>query len=94
MDLLHIGGDAMVDMDDVIVIISRETALRSRDTRRAIDAAIGRDRIRSVSDAPQKSYVLMGQEGNTAVWSSPLAPATLLKRAALPVAAQLTGDPS
>ena len=35
MDLLHIGGDAMVDIGEVIAIVSRDTAMRSRDTRRA-----------------------------------------------------------
>ena len=33
MDLLHIGGDAMVDIGEVIAIVSRDTAMRSRDTR-------------------------------------------------------------
>ncbi len=90
MELLHIGGNAMVDVDDVIAVVSRETAMRSRDTRRAIDAAIGRERIRTVSDAPEKAYILAGQEGAFAVWSSPIAPETLLKRAAGGTAGQLT----
>ena len=71
MDLLHIGGDAMVDIGEVIAIVSRDTAMRSRDTRRAIDAAIGSGRIRSISDAPEKSYVLMERNGALTVWSSP-----------------------
>lgn len=82
MDLLHIGGDAMVDIGEVIAIVSRDTAMRSRDTRRAIDAAIGSGRIRSISDAPEKSYVLMERNGALTVWSSPIAEETLLKRAA------------
>ena len=82
MDLLHIGGDAMVDIGEVIAIVSRDTAMRSRDTRRAIDAAIGSGRIRSISDAPEKSYVLMERNGALTVWSSPIAAETLLKRAA------------
>lgn len=82
MDLLHIGGNAMVDIGEVIAIVSRDTAMRSRDTRRAIDAAIGSGRIRSISDAPEKSYVLMERNGALTVWSSPIAAETLLKRAA------------
>ena len=82
MDLLHIGGDAMVDIGELIAIVSRDTAMRSRDTRRAIDAAIGSGRIRSISDAPEKSYVLMERNGALTVWSSPIAAETLLKRAA------------
>lgn len=82
MDLLHIGGDAMVDIGEVIAIVSRDTAMRSRDMRRAIDAAIGSGRIRSISDAPEKSYVLMERNGALTVWSSPIAVETLLKRAA------------
>lgn len=87
MDLLHIGGDAMVDIGEVIAIVSRDTAMRSRDTRRAIDAAIGSGRIRSISDAPEKSYVLMERNGALTVWSSPIAAETLLKRAAARVCA-------
>ena len=88
MDLLHIGGDAMdglfttltnVNFDDEA--IGAFTA-RVRDTRRAIDAAIGSGRIRSISDAPEKSYVLMERNGALTVWSSPIAAETLLKRAA------------
>ena len=71
MDLLHIGGDAMVDIGEVIAIV-----------RRAIDAAIGSGRIRSISNAPEKSYVLMERNGALTVWSSPIAAETLLKRAA------------
>ena len=89
MDLLHIGGDAMVDTGEVIAIVSRETAMRSRDTRRAIDAAIGSGRIRSASDAPEKSYVLLERDGAVSVWSSPIAAETLLKRAAGGMAEQL-----
>ncbi|MDD5918523.1 MAG: DUF370 domain-containing protein [bacterium] len=89
MDLLHIGGDAMVDTGEVIAIVSRETAMRSRDTRRAIDAAIGSGRIRSVSDAPEKSYVLLERDGAFSVWPSPIAAETLLKRAAGGMAEQL-----
>ena len=74
MDLLHIGGDAMVDIGEVIAIVSRDTAMRSRDTRSG--------RIRSISDAPEKSYVLMERNGALTVWSSPIAAETLLKRAA------------
>ena len=81
MEWMHIGGDVMVDLSDVIAIVSRETALRSRDMRRAIDAAIGKERIRTVSDAPQKSYLLLAREdGGLSVWSSPIATATLCKR--------------
>ena len=92
MELLHIGGDAMVDLCEVIAIVSRETAMRSRETRRAIDAAIGRERIRTVSDAAQKSYTLLEREGALSVWSSPIAAETLLKRASRGVAGQFAND--
>lgn len=79
---MHIGNNVTIDGDEVIVIIARETALTSRDTRRAIDDAIGVRRIRTVSDEAQKSYIIMQHEGELMVYSSPLAAVTLLQRGA------------
>jgi len=70
----------MVNPEEVIAIISKDTALRSRDTRRAIDDAIGSRRIRPVSDEPQKSYIILERQDALMVYSSPIAATTLLKR--------------
>ncbi|MBE5785131.1 MAG: DUF370 domain-containing protein [Clostridiales bacterium] len=81
MELVHIGGDTLADAEEIIAILSRETVLRSRDTRRAMDALIGKDRIRTVSDAPEKSYVITLQDERSRVYASPISAETLGKRA-------------
>jgi len=70
----------VVNPEEVIAIISKDTAMRSRDTRRAIDDAIGNRRIRSVSDEPQKSYIILEREGALTVYSSPIGADALRKR--------------
>ena len=81
MELVHIGGDTLADAEEILAILSRETVIRSRDTRRAVDALIGKERIRTVSEAPEKSYVITLCDEKSRVYASPIAAETLGKRA-------------
>ena len=45
MKHLHVGAETVLNTDDIIAIIPRDTALASRDTRRALDDAIGGARV-------------------------------------------------
>lgn len=82
MSYLHVGAETVLDLDDIIAVIPRETALASRDTRRALDDAIGGTRVVSVSDEPQKSYLICLKNERLCVYASPIASTTLQKRAA------------
>ncbi|MCE5235668.1 MAG: hypothetical protein ABFC62_05015 [Clostridiaceae bacterium] len=82
MSSLHVGAETVLDINDIIAVIPRETALASRDTRRALDDAIGGTRVVSVSDEPQKSYLICLKNERLCVYSSPIASTTLQKRAA------------
>lgn len=81
MKSLHVGAETVLNTDDIIAIIPRDTALASRDTRRALDDAIGGARVMSASDEPQKSYLICLKNERLCVYSSPIASTTLQKRA-------------
>ena len=80
MNHLHVGAETVLNVEDVIAIIPRETALASRDTRRALDDAIGGSRVVSASDEPQKSYLICLKNERLCVYSSPIASTTLQRR--------------
>ena len=82
MNHLHVGAETVLNIEDIIAIIPRETALASRDTRRALDDAIGSSRVVSASDEPQKSYLICLKNERLCVYSSPIASTTLQKRSA------------
>ena len=81
MNHLHVGAETVLNIDDIIAIVPRETALASRDTRRALDDAIGGARVVSASDEPQKSYLICEKNERLCVYSSPIASVTLQRRA-------------
>ena len=78
---IHIGKNTAVREESLIAIIPRETAMASRDTRRAIDNALGRSRMDQSAGEAHKSYLIAEREGRTQVYASPIASTTLQKRA-------------
>ena len=75
---MYLGGDAVIADEEVLFIIPRECALLSRDTRRALDSAIGPARLRTQGE--QRSYVIAGDENRLRVLSSPISAQGLSKR--------------
>lgn len=77
---LHIGGNTSLDGDKIIAVIPRTKAVMHKDTRRAINDALGAGVVRTVSEEPFKCYVITETDGRLEVYGSPVSSATLLKR--------------
>ncbi len=77
---MYIGGETVIPDENIICIIDKETTLFSRDTRRAIDAAIGTGRLDTRAGDAQRSYIIVEREGRYNVCASPIGSERLYSR--------------
>jgi len=68
--MMHIGGQAVLMDEEILCILNRETVRESRDTRRALGAAIGSLRLDTRAGGAERSYILCEREGETKVYAS------------------------
>lgn len=78
---LHLGGDTVVSMKDVIAIFDLENTSISKITREFLHVAEEEGFVINVSDDLPKSYILTEYHHKSRVYISPISAATLLKRA-------------
>ena len=77
---MHIGGQAVVMDEDIVCILGRDTVRESRDTRRALDTAIGAARLDTRAGGKERSYVLCENKGETRVYASSVGAVQLVRR--------------
>lgn len=78
---LHLGGDVVVNLKDVIAIMDLDVTTVSKITREFLTVAEEEGFVINVSDDLPKSYVLTERDNESRLYVSPISSATLLKRA-------------
>jgi hypothetical protein len=78
--ILHLGGDIVVPIKDVIAIFDLETAKTSEINREFLDIAKDEGFIRKISDDEPKTFILVESGNKIIMYMSPISSSTLLKR--------------
>lgn len=78
---LHLGGDTVVNLKDVIAIMDLDVTSTSKITREFLAVAEEEGFVVNVSEDLPKSYVLTEIDHKSKLFVSPISSATLLKRA-------------
>ncbi len=77
---LHIGGDVVIPMKDVIAILDIETTTLSNDTRDFLKIAEEEGFIITISDDMPKSFIITEFNKKSKIYLSPISSVTLQKR--------------
>ncbi len=77
---IHIGGDVIIFLKNLIAILDLEKTTVFPDTRNFLKTAEEEGFVMSIGDEMPKSFVLVETEYRYQVYLSPISPATLLKR--------------
>jgi hypothetical protein len=78
--ILHLGGDAVVSMEDVIAIFDMEAIYQRDFNLEFIQFARDEGLIKNISEDTPKSLVLAEVNKKTIVFLSPISSITLMKR--------------
>jgi len=78
---LHLGGEILVRLKDVVAIMDMETSSTSKITREFLKYTQKNYEVISVNEEIPKSYVLIHKDGKTTLYISPISSQTLNKRA-------------
>lgn len=78
---LHIGGDYIVSLKDIIAIIDMERSTISKDTRNFLKISEEEGFIINVSkEEMPRSFIIVQEKSKSRVYLSPISTNTLLKR--------------
>ena len=77
---LHIGGDIVVPIKNVIAIMDLESTTLSKDTRDFLSIAEEEGFIESISDDIPKSFIITEIDKKSKIYLSPISSITLQKR--------------
>lgn len=78
--LLHLGGDEMVSLRDIISIMDFKISQMSKTTQEFLNIAQEEGFIKKISKEECKSFVLAEVNNKTIVYFSPISSITLFKR--------------
>ena len=78
---LHIGGDVVIPMKNVIAILDIETTTLSKDTKEFLKIAEEEGFIDAISKDLPKSFIITEIEKKSKIYLSPISSVTLQKRA-------------
>ncbi len=78
---LHLGGQTMVKLRDIVAILDLETTSVSKKTKDFLKINEKNNKILNVSEDIPKSYVICSKNGSTKIYISQISSSTLLKRA-------------
>lgn len=78
---IHLGGDVVISLKDVISIMDIESSNMSNNTKEFLKTAEDEGFIRRISDDEPKSFVLSEKGKKTIIYMSPISSVTLYKRA-------------
>ena len=82
MKYLHLGKGTLVREDEVLGIFDLDITSQSHLTRKFLSMADKAGQVVNAAEDIPKSFVLCRQKGETRIYLSQMASATLLKRAA------------
>lgn len=77
---LHIGGDIVIPVKDVIAIMDIDTTTISKDTKEFLKIAEEEGFIRSISEDLPKSFIITEVDKKSIIYLSPISSVTLKKR--------------
>lgn len=77
---LHIGGDVVVPIKNIIAIMDLESTTLSKDTREFLSIAEEEGFIESISDDIPKSFIITEIDKKSKIYLSPISSVTLQKR--------------
>lgn len=77
---LHIGGDIVIPVRDVIAIMDIDTTTISKDTKEFLKIAEEEGFIRSISEDLPKSFIITEIDKKSIIYLSPISSVTLKKR--------------
>lgn len=77
---LHIGGDVVIPMKNVIAIMDMESTTISKDTREFLKIAEEEGFIESISYDLPKSFIITETDKKSKIYLSPISSVTLQKR--------------
>lgn len=78
---IHLGGDVVISINDVISIMDVESSNLSNTTKEFLSIADDEGFIRKISEDEPKSFILTEKDNKTIIYLSPISSVTLLKRA-------------
>lgn len=77
---LHIGGDVVIPMRNVIAILDIETTTLSRDTKEFLKIAEEEGFVESISNDLPKTFIITEVDKKSKIYLSPISSVTLQKR--------------
>jgi extracellular matrix regulatory protein B len=77
---LHIGGDVVIPIKNIISIMDIETTTVSKDTKEFLTIAEEEGFIQSISTDLPKSFIITETDKKSKIYLSPISSVTLLKR--------------
>lgn len=78
---LHIGGDVVVLLKEIIAIFDLESALHSDSTKEFLKIAEEEGFIRRISEEEPRSFIITEKDNKSIIYFSPISSVTLYKRA-------------
>lgn len=78
---IHLGGDVVISLKDIISIMDIESSSTSGDTKEFLKTAEDEGFIRRISEDEEKSFILTEKNKKTIIYLSPISSVTLYKRA-------------
>jgi extracellular matrix regulatory protein B len=77
---LHIGGDVVIPLKNVIAILDIDTTTISKDTKEFLKVAEEEGFIKSISTDLPKSFIITENDKKSKIYLSPISSVTLQKR--------------
>ena len=77
---IHLGGDVVVPLNDIIAIMDIESSSISHDTREFLQTAEDEGFIKKITNDNPKSFILSEKNNKTIIYLSPISSVTLQKR--------------
>lgn len=77
---LHIGGDVVVPMKNVIAIMDIDTTTLSKDTKEFLKVAEEEGFVEAISNDLPKTFIIMEVDKKSKIYLSPISSVTLQKR--------------
>ncbi len=78
---LHVGGDIVLPLKEIVAILDLETASISKDTKNFLNGVQKAGMIETISEDLPKSFIIVEKDGKNIVYLSHISSATLQKRA-------------
>lgn len=78
---IHLGGDTVISLKDVISIMDIESSNLSNTTKEFLSISEDEGFIKKISEDEPKSFILTEKNNKTIIYLSPISSVTLYKRA-------------